>query len=255
MSNKVISTPVSDAVQVLELGLTKVGAIVQPTPTPYYRCLLGLADLARHHGRTLVWALDEGNRPTAMVTARVLLELIFNLDYILEVDDYKDYRASLLLLEEFERKLAFQNSRHTPYHPQRKALIAILQDEKDAMLTAMSSMRRGPNDPERWSGRRGGPKGVNVWQRAQAGNWEESYALLYELGSGYVHSDGYAIQDLAMPARESDAILARFTGNFVMVFTEELFKAFPELDSDQSLVRAWNRYGEMYCKPPEGEPS
>lgn len=201
--------------------------------SPFARCLLGLSSLALDHGRALCWALDSQNRPAAQVSGRVFLELIFNLDYIKEIPDFRDYRASLLLLEGFERELDI----HRPDcndDPEVQLLIALLEREVRQRRSEMKDLPRGRNDPKRW-------KDDKVWKRAKSSMWREAYNSLYARGSGYVHSDGLAILDQLRPGTGVDEAMARWCANFVAYITDEMFKTFPQLTNRPTATEAWNR--------------
>ncbi|MNT13738.1 hypothetical protein D3C72_1487190 [compost metagenome] len=93
------AAPLEQAIELLSLMASKLPVDLEREQTPYLYCLVGLARLTIKHGQTSAWAISTENIPALMTTARVLLEINFNLVYITErpdANDYRDYRAALL---------------------------------------------------------------------------------------------------------------------------------------------------------------
>lgn len=229
-----LSTPIQASTAVLNLAQASLQPEDLRDASPYARCLLGLTQLALDHARALSWALDAKNRSAAQVSARVFLELVFNLTYINEYADFRDYRASLLLLEGFERELDIHRGAEAQDDHEVALLVGHLEREIQQRRVEMRAMKRGPKDPSRW-------KHGKVWERAKASRWKGAYNSLYARGSGYVHSDGLAILDQLRPGTGVDEAMAAWCANFIMFIADQMFKTFPLLTTSPALTDAWNR--------------
>jgi hypothetical protein len=203
--------------------------------------LIGLALLAQMQGEALLWAFGQENIPAIMTCARVLTEIQINLDYILDVPEHREYRASLLVMEHFDRNLEMYRSVHAPMDrpgdpEKRQWLVLQFEKEREKFIERMATLPKGEDDLKRWKDRGA------IWIRAQSAKMESFYALLYNAGSGFVHADGYAIVEV-MSGKVSglDPALPAICANFVGATVEALLHEFPELETP-TVVRAWNTF-------------
>ena len=109
----------------------------------------------------------------------------------------------------------------------------------------MSKLDHAPDDPAHWT-TRGKEKGTTAKQRAILGGWPELYTWLYDMGSGYIHGDGFALENFdAFPASDLKGI-PEMTSILLMSFVQETLNEFPVIERIEGVIPAFNAFGTRH---------
>jgi hypothetical protein len=239
------------ALDLARLTVSKARIEPDPARSPYQKVIVGFADLATRQAEGLLWAIENGNKPVGWTGLRVITEMIFSLDYINKDPEFQEYRSCLLLREAPERGISLYTSPDSPFndptHPAYEQRLKGYEDRQRELLAHMNKdeVRRGPDDPDRWVSKLKKP-GVSAWMRAKVGNWQPHYAFVYEVGSAFVHADGYAIEELH-PFHAADARgMAEQGAVLLTIIILELVQEYPTIEQVPEVAAAWEAYKLAY---------
>jgi hypothetical protein len=213
--------------------------------SPYQKVIIGFAELATKQAEALLWAIENGNKPAGWSALRVLTEMIFSLDFINEDPRFQARRSCLLLREAPERGIRLHTSPHSPFndpaHPGYAKRLKDYQDQLQDLEVQLAGLQAGPDDPDHWIPKPKKP-GVSARKRAVAGNWQPHYDFLYEIGSAFVHADGYALADVRSFTSTEATGMAEQGNILLMCIILDLVQEYPAIEQVPEVDAAWEAY-------------
>lgn len=228
---------------VAEAARTRRESVPPDGPNRYQDAILGLLDLAIGQSEAVEWAMTVGNPPAAMASMRVLLEMWLNLNHVSSEPAFRDRRACQLLLEG-----PLRNLKHAANQPPTQlppamiaAAVALMEGERDELLTAIATLPGGKDDGERWTTRKKEPPGLSTGQRARLHGFDLHYDFLYDVGSAFIHGDGFAISHARYFTPADVQNIPDQVGLMLMTFASDVLDEIAGLDHGE-IAEAWNAY-------------
>lgn len=234
--------PLNDLALAIAIGQRVVdaaGALPPAAYTPYQKVTAGWARLALEHARGLLWALQTSNKPVGMASLRAITDMLFALDAVNSDPKFQEYRCHLVLLEAPLRALDLVTSPHSPGAATHAALqplyIQVVEGERDAIRAALAALPRHPKDPDRW-------RHFSIKRRATLADQEAAYAFLYEMASGYAHSDGYAMADVGRFSASDQQGMLDMGMLYFLALVEAVIEEHPAIEQNPEVVSLWNAW-------------
>lgn len=185
-------------------ALSRAKCTVGPEPTPGQQATLGVVRLAYRPAEALAWALEQGNKPTAMTAVQALANAEGALAYLGNPPHEAPYRACAFLLaapERFMRVIAVASRDEGRPGGAPDALgLSVYEAERRRLLDTMTRLPGeaiGRPDPPPVAESDGGRRSTHARH--------PPYARVFEMAAGYMIPDGFAAVDVErFPERDAE---------------------------------------------------